>query len=73
MLNLVQGDIIQFTYKNWKGEVGVRNVMIHYFYYGKTEYHPEEQFLLKAYDFDKGSERVFAMKDMSNVIRIEEE
>ncbi len=33
-------------------------------WYGKTEFHPEEQYFLKAMDVDKKEERDFAVKDI---------
>lgn len=63
------GNVIEFDYINWKGEKGHRKAIIKGFYYGNTEYHKEDQWLLEAFDVEKGEDRVFAMKDMSNVER----
>lgn len=63
------GSVIDFEYVNWKGEKGYRRALIKGFYYGNTEYHKENQWLLEAFDVDKKQDRVFAMKDMSNVGR----
>jgi len=68
LLELTQTTIIKFDYINWKGVEGKRTVKILGFYYGSTEYHKELQWLLRAKDLDKGEERIFAMKDMSNLI-----
>lgn len=59
--------VITFDYVNWKGEKAHRRAIVKGFYYGNTEYHPEAQWLLEAYDLDKDEDRVFAMKDMGNV------
>ncbi|TSD89161.1 hypothetical protein FFK22_009010 [Mycobacterium sp. KBS0706] len=32
--------------------------------FGSTEWHPEPQWLLRAFDVEKQAEREFAMKDM---------
>lgn len=53
-----------FEYKNWKGEISIRNVVPVEIRFGNTEWHPEEQWLMKAWDFDKGDYREFAMKDI---------
>jgi predicted DNA-binding transcriptional regulator YafY len=53
-----------FKYKNWEGKEAVRKVRPMKIWYGKTEWHPEEQWLLKAWDLDKDAERNFALKDI---------
>ncbi len=58
---------IKFDYVNWKGVAGHREVKIIRVFFGTTEYHPEPQWLMEAWDMDKQEERIFAMKDMSNV------
>ncbi len=57
-----------FEYTNWKGETAVRRVKPIEIWYGKTEYHPQEQWLLKALDLEKGEERNFAVKDISKFL-----
>lgn len=64
---------IEFDYVNWKGVNGHRKVMACKVYYGSTEYHPEEQWLLDGLDLDKMQSRIFAMKDMSNVRLVRED
>lgn len=51
-------------YKNWKGVIAERVIMPYRMYFGATEYHPEEQWLLEAHCLDKEELRTFAMKDM---------
>jgi len=53
---------IQFT--NYRNETTVRTIIPKEIKYGKTEYHPEEQWLLVAWDCEKQAERTFAMKDV---------
>jgi hypothetical protein len=65
------GEPIEFDYVNWKGVKGHRTARVILFSYGSTEYHPEKQWLLEAYDLDKEKIRIFAMKDMSNVKRFD--
>ncbi|MDP9675356.1 putative DNA-binding transcriptional regulator YafY [Paenibacillus jamilae] len=55
---------LMFEYKNYKGEVSLRHVYPQGIRYGSTEWHPEEQWLLKAWDYAKGEYREFAMKDI---------
>lgn len=56
---------VHFTYTNWKGETSLRTVVPTFIWYGSTEFHPEPQWLLKAWDVDKKVERDFAMADIS--------
>lgn len=55
----------RFTYKNYKGEVSLRNVRIKSIHYGSNQYHKEQQWLIIGYDFDKEAERTFALKDIT--------
>jgi len=71
MTNIRKGNIITFTYTNWKGEVGERKAIVSELSYGSNEYHKEEQFILLAFDLDKMEYRTFTLKDMSNVEVIE--
>lgn len=51
-------------YRNYKGVLGERNITPMHIFYGSTQYHPEPQFLLEAFDNDKKAPRIFALKDM---------
>lgn len=53
-----------FEYTNWEGKIAIRRVKPIGIWYGKTEWHPKEQWLLKAIDLDKEEERNFAIKDI---------
>lgn len=59
--------ILTFRYTNYKGNTGYRTVQVHGVYFGSTEYHPEPQWLMNAIDLDKKENRVYAMKDMTDV------
>lgn len=60
-----QGPSLQFTYKNWKGETGRRTVVPDTLRFGSSEYHRTPQYLLRAFDVDKGAMREFAYGDIS--------
>jgi len=61
----VLGDIaIKLEYKNWRGEVGIRTIFPLDIYYGSTEYHKEEQWLIKVWDLDKNDYRTYALRDI---------
>lgn len=51
-------------YKNWKGEVSERVIIPHHVWFGSTEYHPEPQWLVHAWDCEKRDHRDFALKDV---------
>ncbi|MBL0372612.1 hypothetical protein JJB09_11290 [Rhizobium sp. KVB221] len=55
---------LQFQYKNWRGETSLRTIIPIEIWYGKTEWHPLEQWFIKAIDLEKGEERDFALVDI---------
>jgi predicted DNA-binding transcriptional regulator YafY len=57
---------IQFEYTNYKGEASTRTIVPLGIRFGYTEWHPQEQYLLNAYDCNKREGREFAMKDIKN-------
>jgi predicted DNA-binding transcriptional regulator YafY len=58
------GGTLKFKYRNWQNTTAVRRVKPIKIFYGKTEFHKEKQWFLKAFDLDKKAERDFAMKDI---------
>ncbi|EFM7019240.1 hypothetical protein BAU67_001800 [Escherichia coli] len=56
--------LIKISYKNWKGKVSDRCLTEPSLWFGHTEYHKEDQWLMKAFDVDKGEYRDFALKDI---------
>jgi len=59
-----KGREFRFRYTNWRGEVADRAAIPVRVYHGATEYHPEPQWLMEAWDAEKQAMRVFAMRDM---------
>jgi len=56
---------LKFKYENWEGKIAIRTVKPVKLWYGKTEWHPKEQWFLKALDLEKKEEqRDFALKDI---------
>ena len=46
--------VLTLLYKNWKDQTSIRKVQpIGNLYWGKTEYHPEDQWLFDVWDLDK--------------------
>lgn len=57
--------VVTIIYTNWRGETSQRRILSIKLWFGKTEWHPREQWLLKAQDVDKNVERDFALKDIA--------
>jgi hypothetical protein len=55
------GDPVFLDYTNYKGERNWRKVRPIRLWYGRTEHHPRDQWLLDAWDIDRGAERTFAL------------
>ncbi len=55
---------IKVRYTNYRGETAVRTIVPQRFYWGKTEYHPEEQWLVEVWDCERDAVRVYALKDI---------
>jgi hypothetical protein len=51
-------------YTNYKGETRWRYITPQRFYFGQTEYHPKDQWLMQSYDHDKQGERTYALADI---------
>ncbi len=52
---------ITVLYTNHRGETAKRDLLPRYVWFGKTEWHPEAQWLLHAWCFEKEAYRDFAM------------
>lgn len=57
----------RFFYRNHRGEEGMRSVIPVAVRFGATEWHPKDQWLLRAFDLEKRAEREFAMADILRV------
>ncbi len=55
---------VDFEYTNWEGRKSLRRARPISIRFGKSEWHPKPQWLMRAFDLDKGEEREFAMVDM---------
>lgn len=55
---------VWIDYTNWKGERAVRMVRPCELWFARTEYHPEQQWLMRAWDAEKKAIRDFALKDV---------
>lgn len=54
--------VVVIDYTNWKGVRGMRRILpIRWVFVHDNEYHPGNQWLLKAFDFERDDYRDFAM------------
>lgn len=60
----MNGETVRIIYTNWRGETAERTIQPIKIWFGSTQWHPEKQWLLTAYDVDKKAERDFALKDI---------
>ena len=58
---------LRFVYRNHRGDVTERAVRPLRIWFGKTEWHPTPQWLLRAIDLDKGAESDFAIGEIVGV------
>ena len=49
----IEDIVIKVIYKNYRGETGLRAIIPLSLYYGNTEFHKDEQWLLKVWDVAK--------------------
>ena len=61
---------VSLTYTNYRGETSVRRITPLGLRFASTEWHPEPQWLLIAYDHDKGENRNFALKDFGKPVDV---
>jgi predicted DNA-binding transcriptional regulator YafY len=60
----ITNETVNIVYTNYRNETAVRKVVPKKIWFGGTDWHPEEQWLLDAYDIEKQADRSFAMKDI---------
>jgi predicted DNA-binding transcriptional regulator YafY len=61
--------VIEIDYTNWRGERAWRRIMPERLEFANSEWHPEAQWLLLAWDCDKNAEREFALTGIHRVRR----
>jgi len=57
-------ETVSILYTNYRGETSIRRIVPKRIWFGKTEWHPDEEWILDAFDLEKEAERGFAMKDV---------
>lgn len=61
---------LTIAYTNHRGERAVRRIIPWDVWFGTTDWHPEPQWFLRAFDLDKNDKRDFALKDFGPVEKI---
>jgi hypothetical protein len=63
---LMTASQVFIDYTNYRGERSVRLIqpLVDGMYWGSNEYHPTEQWLLRAIDVEKKALRTFAVRDI---------
>jgi len=51
---------IKILYTNYLGQTAIRTIEPNRLWFGSTDQHPEPQWLIDAFDFDKQAPRTFA-------------
>jgi hypothetical protein len=59
---------LAFVYRNHRGEVATRRAIPISVRYGSSPWHPDPDWLLEAFDVERGAVRTFAMKDMIGIV-----
>jgi predicted DNA-binding transcriptional regulator YafY len=55
------GKIIEIDYTNWRGERAWRKIFPTKLSWANSEWHPQDQWLLLAWDCEKSADREFAL------------
>lgn len=63
-MNDRQARSVVIDYTNWRGERSERRIRPYSIVYSSTEWHPEPQWILLAWDVERMVDRGFAMKDI---------
>jgi len=63
-MEIEKKQIVKVEYKNWRGETAVRTIIPKRIYFGSTDWHPEEAWLMEVFDIDRQAERIYSIKDI---------
>lgn len=61
---LQENPIAVIKYTNWKNQTSKRKIVPIRIFWGFTEYHPDQQWMLEAFDVSKQEIRTFSMKNI---------
>ncbi len=71
-MDIDSNKVVRILYKNYRGEIAYRNIRPEKIWFGSTQWHKEEQWLLDALDLEKDALRNFAMGDIQEWSHINE-
>jgi len=66
----LESSTVEVIYKNWRGETRPRKIIPLDFHYGNTEWHPDNQLLLRVWDLEKKDYREYAVRDIVEWVRV---
>lgn len=69
--NINSKQVVTILYTNYRKETSIRKIIPLKIWFGKTEWHPQYQWLLDAYDIEKNAKRSFAVKDIKSWLVME--
>jgi hypothetical protein len=64
-------EVRAFAYTNHRGENGIRVVRPLRLWWGTTEWHPDPQWLLDVWDFQKRATRTYALSEVDGAAGVE--
>lgn len=62
--------VVRILYTNYRHETAVRTIIPERIWYGPTSWHPEQQWLLDAFDVEKRERRSFAVADIKSWLNV---
>lgn len=63
-MDLERRAVVRICYTNYRGETTIREIVPKAIHFGSTEWHPDAQWILTAYDVAKQADRGFAIRDI---------
>ncbi len=67
IIEVDEDKVMVIDYTNYRGERGIRRIVPIEMFFGSTDYHVHDQWIMRAYDVDKSAYRDFAMSDIHNL------
>jgi predicted DNA-binding transcriptional regulator YafY len=67
--DIIRERTITVRYKNYRGEITLRHIVPKELWWGKTEYHPQEQWLLRVWDCERAAYRDYALEDILEFVK----
>lgn len=57
-------EVVEIVYTNYRGVRAHRRILPQQIWFGKNQWHPQDQWLLEAFDLGKQAIRTFSMKNI---------